>query len=79
MAYVVHEPNQPQEDAQPVQNSSRIYRGKECCPGVTNTYHSIQLVDEIVERSSHTARSMKLNTSDDEMAVKAITQSSFDT
>ena len=39
--------------------------------------HLIQLVDEIVERSSHTARLTELNTSDDEMAVKAITQSSF--
>ena len=41
-----------------VVNSSRIYRGKERCPGVTNTCHSIQLVGEI--------------------AVKAITQSSFE-
>ena len=41
--------------------SSRIHRGKE---RVTNTYHSIQLVGEIVERSSRTARLTGLNMSD---------------
>ena len=50
---------------------------------MTNTYSSIQLVgwgwlvDEIAVKS-HTARLTERNTSDDEIAVKAITQSSFD-
>ena len=40
-------------------------RGKERCPGMIITCAQIQVAGKVIERSSHKARLMELNTSDE--------------